>query len=171
MSTPRLAAASAAISWLIVLWILFVFVGSLPYKFTLHPDTQHIFGTIGTWLGAFLGDEIGSAFASFGSYLVGGFELVTSLVLLAPAISWLLKRLRGGSAGRGRRFWHALGGLMASGVMCGAVFFHLFTPLGINVLHNGQSDGGSLFKAAVSILILGLVLFGLNRQGLLSRRD
>jgi len=37
--------------------------------------------------------------------------------------------------------------------MAGAVFFHLFTPLGIEV--NG--DGGSLFRAAVSILILGLI--------------
>ena len=48
-------------------------------------------------------------------------------------------------------------------VMAGAVFFHLFTPLGIEVLHQGESDGGSLFYAAVSILILGIVLFAINR--------
>ena len=46
--------------------------------------------------------------------------------------------------------------------MAGAVFFHLFTPLGIEVLHEGQSDGGSLFYAAVSILVLGIVLFLIN---------
>jgi hypothetical protein len=170
MSTSRSAIAVAVVSWLIVLWILFIFLGSLPYKFTLHPDTQHIFGTIGAWLGGFLGDGIGNAFASFGPYLVGGFELLTSLVLLAPAIAWLINRVRGGTAGRGRAFWHALGGLMATAVVCGAVFFHLFTPLGIEVQHNGQSDGGSLFRAAVSILFLGLVLFGLNRGGLLNRQ-
>jgi hypothetical protein len=51
---------------------------------------------------------------------------------------------------------------MASAVMAGAVFFHLFTPLGIEVLHEGQSDGGSLFYAAVSILVLGIVLFLIN---------
>jgi len=122
MSTSRSAIAVAVVSWLIVLWILFIFLGSLPYKFTLHPDTQHIFGTIGAWLGGFLGDGIGNAFASFGPYLVGGFELLTSLVLLAPAIAWLINRVRGGTAGRGRAFWHALGGLMATAVVCGAVF-------------------------------------------------
>ena len=55
------------------------------------------------------------------------------------------------------------GGLMASSVMAGAVFFHLVSPLGIEVLHNGESDGGSLFYAAVSILILGLLLFSINQ--------
>lgn len=162
--------ASAIVSWIITLWILYVFLGSLPYKFTLHPDTQHIFGTIGQWLGGLLGDGIGNAFASFGSYLVGGFELLTALVLLTPAISWLLDRLQGQRTVRPRAFWHAIGGLMATGVMIGAVFFHLFTPLGIEVLHDGQSDGGSLFKAAVSILILGLVLFALNFRGLFARQ-
>ena len=51
---------------------------------------------------------------------------------------------------------------MASGVMAGAVFFHLFTPLGIEVIHEGQSDGGSLFYAAASILVLGFVMFVAN---------
>jgi hypothetical protein len=48
---------------------------------------------------------------------------------------------------------------MASAVMAGAVFFHLVSPLGIDV----NNDGGSLFYAALSILILGLVLFGINQ--------
>jgi len=78
------------ISWVIVLWTSKVFLFSLPYKFSGHPDTQHIFGTIG------------------------------------------------------------------------AVFFHLFTPLGVEVLHEGKSDHGSLFFAALSILILGSMLFILN---------
>ena len=62
-----------------------------------------------------------------------------------------------------RRRFHMLGGLMASAVMAGAVFFHLFTPLGVEVLHQGKSDGGSLFYAAASILVLGIALFFLNR--------
>lgn len=48
--------------------------------------------------------------------------------------------------------------------MAGAVFFHLFSPLGVVVLHDGKSDGGSLFYAALSILILGPVLYILNRK-------
>ena len=50
--------------------------------------------------------------------------------------------------------------------MAGAVFFHLFTPLGIEVLHEGKSDGGSLFYTALSILILDVELFVINRSGL-----
>ena len=161
----------AVISWLIVGWICNVFLSSLPYKFTLHPDTQHIFGTIGEWMKGFLGDRIGGLFADFGSYAVGGVELLTSIVLLLPAAIYLLG-LAGvtDSAGKRAKF-HSWGGLMASAVMAGAVFFHLATPLGIKVLHQGKSDGGSLFYAAVSILILGLVLFFLNRRQALSYRN
>ena len=152
----------AALSWAIALWMCYVF---LPYKFTGHPDTRHIFGTIGDWLGGFLGEGIGAAFRDVGPFLVGGFELLTSLVLLAPAALWVLARARGTAFGDTRRRLHAIGGLMASAVMAGAVFFHLFTPLGIEVLHEGESDGGSLFYAAVSILVLGIVLFLINVGG------
>ncbi|MBX2886902.1 MAG: hypothetical protein KTR32_43545 [Granulosicoccus sp.] len=157
------------LSWAIALWACRVFLASLPYKFSGHPDTQHIFGTIGEWLKGFLGDSIGNSFVNFGAYLVGGFELLTSIVLLLPAILWLFYRKHAGKAEHTRAKFHALGGLMAAGVMAGAVFFHLFSPLGIEVLHQGQSDGGSLFYAAVSILILGLVLFVMNMKALTSR--
>lgn len=152
-----------AVSWLSVIWMCYVFLGSLPFKFTKHPDTQHIFGTIGEWLGSFLGTGIGGLFTDFGSYVIGGFELLTSIVLLLPALLWLFSKLNGSFFGVTRRRFHMIGGLMASAVMAGAVFFHLVSPLGVEVLHNGESDGGSLFYAAVSILILGLILFGINR--------
>lgn len=153
------------LSWPIVLWMCYVFLGSLPYKFTGHPDTQHIFGTIGNWLGSFLGAGVGSLFTNLGAYVVGSFELLTALVLLTPAVLWLFSRMRQQHfPAATRRRLHRVGGLMASGVMAGAVFFHLFSPLGIEVLHQGQSDGGSLFRAALSILILGIVLFLLNRE-------
>jgi len=153
----------AAVSWIIVLWICYVFLGSLPYKFTNHPDTQHIFGTIGAWMGDLISPALGNAFANFGAYVVGSFELITSLALLAPALIWLIRRPGGGQTRGIRPAWHAIGGLMSSAVMAGAAFFHLATPLGIEVLHEGKSDGGSLFYAAVSILVLGIVLFLLNR--------
>lgn len=160
--------AIAVFSWLAVLWMCYVFLGSLPYKFTGHPDTQHIFGTIGDWLGGLLGSGIGSLFTQFGAYAVGAFELLTSLVLLFPAVLWLKSKMSNQPFGNTRRRWHQVGGLMAAMVMTGAVFFHLFTPLGIEVLHEGQSDGGSLFKAAVSILVLGIVLFFVNRYAITS---
>lgn len=157
--------AVAVISWVIAAWMIYIFLGSLPYKFTLHPDTQHIFGTIGAWMSGFLGEGIGNLFASVGSYVVGAFELLTSLVLLMPLFAWVAGKLAGHRSVRGRAWWHRLGGAMAAMVMTGAVFFHLFTPLGIEVLHQGESDGGSLFYAAVSILIGGIVMVILNRRG------
>lgn len=151
-------------SWLIVVWMCYVFLGSLPYKFSNHPDTQHIFSTIGEWLKGFLGSTVGDLFAHYGAYVVGSAELLTSLFLLSPIIYWLKNRTRDGAAVRRVRAQrHAIGGVLASMVMAGAVFFHVFTPLGIEVLHNGQSDGGSLFRAAASILVLGIVLFVINK--------
>ena len=151
------------ISWLIVAWTCKVFLFSIPYKFTNHPDTQHIFGTIGGWMGDVFARGLGDFFTRFGPYLVGSFEILTSLVLLAPVLVWLLGVAGVVDSTGVRRRFHMFGGLMASAVMAGAVFFHLFTPLGVEVLHQGKSDGGSLFYAAASILVLGIVLFFLNR--------
>lgn len=149
-------------SWVVVLWIGKVFLLSLPYKFTLHPDTQHIFGVIGAWMQGLVSESIGSGFANYGSYAVGSVELVTSIILLSPAIFWCLSKFNLLQKIPARSVIHAWGGLMASGVMAGAVFFHLFTPLGIEVIHEGKGDGGSLFYAAFSILVLGFILFITN---------
>lgn len=149
-------------SWIVVAWVSKVFLLSLPYKFTLHPDTQHIFGTIGAWMSGLIGDTIGTLFANYGSYAVGSVELITTLILLSPLVFWVLKKTKLLQCVPSRSLMHAIGGLMAAGVMGGAAFFHLFTPLGIEVIHEGQSDGGSLFYAAVSILVLGFVLFITN---------
>lgn len=149
-------------SWVVTLWIGKVFLFSLPYKFTLHPDTQHIFGAIGSWMSNILGPNVGSWFANYGAYAVGGVELITSVILFSPALFWVLVKFNILQCSPSRSSLHALGGFMASAVMAGAVFFHLFTPLGVEVIHEGQSDGGSLFYAAVSILILAFVMFIAN---------
>jgi len=64
----------AIVSWPIVVWTCYIFLASLPYKFTGHPETQHIFGTIGQWLGGFLGESAGTLFTQYGAYVIGGFE-------------------------------------------------------------------------------------------------
>lgn len=163
--TTKAQTVKAVISWAIALWICKVFLFSLPYKFTGHPDTQHIFGTIGQWMKGILGDGIGGWFAASGAYVVGSSELLTSLVLLLPALLWAAAKIGWGNSQGMRARLHGIGGLMASAVMAGAVFFHLFTPLGVEVLHEGKSDGGSLFYAAVSIFVLGMVLFVINTMG------
>ncbi|GLS90466.1 hypothetical protein GCM10007916_15330 [Psychromonas marina] len=153
---------TSVISWLVIVWICKVFLLSLPYKFTLHPDTQHIFGTIGQWMKGFIGDSGGTLFMNYGSYAVGAVELVTSLILLSPALFFVFKKMGVISNAPNIHLLHAVGGALASMVMAGAVFFHLFTPLGIEVIHEGKSDGGSLFYAATSILILGAFIALLN---------
>ena len=163
--TEKIQTAKAVISWAITLWICKVFLFSLPYKFTNHPDTQYIFGTIGQWMEGILGAGLGGWFATSGAYVVGSFELLTSIVLLLPVLLWVAAKIGLGSSAGVRARFHSIGGLMASMVMAGAVFFHLFTPLGVEVLHQGKGDGGSLFKAAVSILVLGIVLFLINSRG------
>jgi len=152
------------VSWLIVLWVSKVFLFSLPYKFTLHPDTQYIFGIIGQWMTGIMTESIGTWFSNYGSYAVGSVELIVSIILLSPALFWLLIKVNLLRHVPSQFLLHAAGGLLAVFVMSGAVFFHLVTPLGIEVIHEGQSDHGSLFYAATSIVFLGLVLFVINMR-------
>jgi hypothetical protein len=52
-------------------------------------------------------------------------------------------------------FWGVLGSL---GLIAGAIFFHLFTSLGIEIaLPEGGTDGGQLFAMAVVIFLLSLL--------------
>jgi hypothetical protein len=145
-------------SWVVTLWIAKVFLFSLPYKFTLHPDTQHIFGIIGNWMKDYIGETTGNLFMNYGSYFIGSAELITVLILLSPALFFALNKINAIKSLPNPLPIRIVGGLMASAIMGGAVFFHLFTPLGIVVIHEGQSDGGSLFYAATSILILGIIM-------------
>jgi hypothetical protein len=153
---------TVVVSWVIALWASKVFLLSIPYKFSGHPDTQHIFGTIGEWLRGFIGDAAGGFFSEYGAVVIGSAELVASVILLSPVVFWILNKMNLAADRPYRAVAHALGGLMAAGIMAGAVFFHLVSPLGVEVLHEGKSDGGSLFYAALSILVLGLLLFIIN---------
>jgi len=148
-------------SWICVLVIAYVFLSSLPYKFSGAPETQHIFSTIGKWLAGFLGAGIGDLFSRFGAYVIGSLELVTSVILLLPILYWVLNGKRKNSVERMefRQSLHAIGGLAATALMGGAVFFHLFTPLGINV----NNDNGALFYSALTVFFLGTLLFLLNK--------
>ncbi len=73
-----------AASWLIVIWISKIFLTSIPYKFTAHPDTVHIFSTIGAWMSNTLSPALGNFFTEYGAIVVGSAELITSLMLLGP---------------------------------------------------------------------------------------
>jgi hypothetical protein len=153
---------SKVLSLIISLWIAKVFLSSLPYKFTNHPDTQHIFQTIGQWLNDFLPSFVGDFFANYAAYIIGSVELVASCILLLASAIWIFSSVKVVKKPMNYRALYFVAGLLSSATMSGAAFFHLFTPLGIVVIHNGKSDEGSLFFAAVSILILGLILAAIN---------
>lgn len=75
-----------------------------------------------------------------GRYATGVAELVAAVLLLFRCHAWL-------------------GALLASGLMCGAIFSHL-TVLGIVV----KNDGGLLFCLAVTVLVCSIVVLVIDRR-------
>lgn len=134
--------------WGLAVFIAIVFVQSLFFKFSNSFETQHIFGTIGEWMSGIGFLEFAAAgFAAYGGYTVGTVELIASILLLI-------------------RKTQAYGAVLAFGVISGAIFFHLFTPLGVSVVINeaGDQDGGQLFAMAVLVWIFSLTIAWLRRS-------
>lgn len=127
-----------------------VFLDSLRYKFTNHPNTENIFGTLNAWAATLGFPGLFSHSGVFSQYVIGSAEFVAALLLLLGIIPRL-------------RFLQGLGALIAFVVMSGAVFFHLFTPLGIDP----NNDGGGLFIAALVLWIGSGVLVFIRRADLL----
>jgi len=134
----------------LTLYIAFVFIQSLFFKFTDSVETQYIFGTLEAWgmslgwSGLFAHDGI------FSQYVVGTGELIASALLLAGLRVSALR---------------PVGALMALGVISGAIFFHLFTPLGVSVLNaDGTHDGGELFALACGVWVAAALLLWMSRD-------
>jgi hypothetical protein len=140
-----------AITAALTLYIAFVFLQSLFFKFSNSPETQYIFGTLDAW-GAGLGfPGLFAPTGVFSQYVVGSAELVASALLLA-------------GLALGHRLVQAGGALLALGVISGAIFFHLFTPLGVQVRNtDGSLDGGELFALACGVWIAAAGLLALRR--------
>ena len=140
--------------WTLTIYIAFVFIQSLFFKFTNSPETQYIFGTLNAW-GAGLGFP--GLFASrgiFSQYVVGTTELAASCSLLLGAFAR-------------RPVIHGAGALLSMGVISGAIFFHLFTPLGVQVLNtDGTRDGGELFMLACGVWLASAAIVWLRRSEL-----
>ena len=63
------------------------------------------------------------------------------------------------------RILRPVGALMAIGVISGAIFFHLFTPLGVSVLNtDGTHDGGELFALACGVWVAAALLLWLSKD-------
>jgi uncharacterized membrane protein YphA (DoxX/SURF4 family) len=152
MQTSRIRTTAL---WALTVYIAFVFIQSLFFKFTDSPETQYIFGTLNAW-GAGLGFP--GLFAHngvFSQYVVGTAELFASAALLVGAIAR-------------KPLIHGAGALLSIGVISGAIFFHLFTPLGVQVLNvDGTLDGGELFMLACGVWVAAAAILWLRRTELL----
>ena len=122
---------------LLTLFIMFVFIQSLFFKFTDSFETIFIFSKLGDWSGL-------EWFGLYGAYIVGTAELIASIILIT-------------------RF-HAVGAVMALGIMTGAIFFHLATPLGVVQPAFDEAgriigdDAGGLFIMACLVWLSALIL-------------
>jgi len=119
-------------------YIAFVFVQSLFFKFTGSEESIFIFSTLRDWSGIGL-------FEPFGRFFIGASELVASILLFVP-------RLRFVGAG------------MALGIISGAILFHLFTPLGVEI----KGDGGLLFALACGVWLSSVAILLIERDRVLA---
>ncbi len=127
-----------------------VFLDSLRYKFTDHPNTREIFGRLDAWAASLGAPGLFGHTGLFSQYVIGSAELAASTLLIVGLLPGLTRL-------------NALGALIGFAVMSGAVSFHLFTPLGIDP----NNDGGGLFAAALTIWVTSLVLFVIRRNELI----
>ena len=129
---------------ILCIYIAIVFVQSLFFKFTDSFETVYIFSILGSWSGF-------DWFAEYGAYAVGTAELIAAILLFSPL------RLYGAG--------------LASGIMTGAVYFHLFTPLGIDMPEFDEvgnitgTDGGLLFYSACGVLISAVLVTAIEFFG------
>lgn len=126
-----------------------VFIDSLRFKFTNHPNTQEIFGRLNEWAASFGAEGLFAQTGLFSQYVIGGAELIASAALLIGILP-RFRRLQG------------FGALIGVAVMSGAISFHLFTPLGIDP----NNDGGGLFAMACLVWLSSIALIILRREEL-----
>jgi hypothetical protein len=149
--------------WLLTLYVAFVFIQSLFFKFTGSPETVYIFqGKLDPWAASLGFPGVFAPGGIFSAKVVGSFELLASVLLLV------------GAAMSRHRAVQVLGAALGLGVISGAIFFHLFTPLGVAVVNtDGSSDGGELFMLACGVWLACAALLWLRREvwlGWIARR-
>lgn len=140
--------------WILTLFIAFVFIQSLFFKFTGSPETVYIFqGKLDPWAASLGFKGVFAPGGIFSAKVVGSAELVASLLVLAGA--FISKQ----------RLIQVAGAALGMGVISGAIFFHLFTPLGIAVINtDGSSDGGELFTLACGVWVSCAWLLWIRRD-------
>ena len=109
------------LTWPAALFIAGILLWYEQYKLTANPGSVELFTTLATWL------WIPNYEAPF-RLTVATMEIIASVLVVIPAT-----RLYGAG--------------FALGLMSGAIFFHVASPLGIDP----YNDGGKLFKEACAV--------------------
>lgn len=140
--------------WILTLFVAFVFIQSLFFKFTGSPETVYIFeGKLDPWAASLGFKGIFAPGGIFSAKVVGTAELLASVLVLAGAFL------------ASQRLVQVAGAALGLGVISGAIFFHLFTPLGIAVVNtDGSSDGGELFMLACGVWASCALLLWIRRD-------
>jgi len=130
-----------ALAWAMALYISYIYVWYLQYKFTGDQGSVWLFTTLTDWLGAH-GHEKAMRIGT------GSAELIASILLLIPMTQ-------------------VLGALFSFGIISGAIFFHVASPLGIDP----YQDGAVLFKEACAVWLASAAIVMIRRQHLLALVD
>src|ERR1043165_6693241 len=94
------------VAWAMAAFIFYIYVWYLQYKFLGHPGSVALFTTLTDWLGLHGHEKL----MRIGT---GSMELVASILLVVPATQ-------------------VVGAALSLGIITGAIFFHLASPLGID---------------------------------------
>lgn len=140
--------------WLLTLFVAFVFLQSLFFKFSNSPETIYIFeAKLDPWAASLGFPGVFAPGGIFSAKVVGTAELIASILLL------------GGAAQARARALQVIGAAMGLAVISGAIFFHVFTPLGVAVQNtDGSSDGGALFGMACGVWAACAALLWIRRD-------
>lgn len=148
--------AKKGLMYALLAYVIFVFIQSLFFKFTGSDETNIIFSTIAAWMDGIGLGLIAPAFESIGGYAIGVTELIAAFLLI-------------------REGTRRLGALLGLCVISGAIFFHLFTPLGIyrfidiscqtrDAVPACPTDGGILFFMACGVWVACALILWLTRS-------
>ena len=128
---------SRLVSFGLAAWIAFVFVWYLQYKFGGADGSVWLFTVLTDWLGL-------SGYEKAMRIGTGIVELVAALLVLAGAT-------------------RVAGAALSLGIMSGAIFFHLATPLGVDP----YDDGGVLFAEACLTWLAAASILWIERESAL----
>lgn len=125
---------SIVLPYALAAYAAYIFLWYLPFKFA--PES-HLFQVLEDWAGL-------TWFEPYFRYLTGSVEALASVLLFIPGLQ-------------------VAGAALALAIMTGAIFLHVFTPLGIDP----YNDGGKLFTEACIVWLFSLTILGIRRHEIL----